>query len=158
MGVHGLPHEYLVDIDESYVYYAATHRKRGRILTGLKAQQAHSHYKGVKLTIILAINSSGVVTFTVGHENTTGEVCRRCRLRCTLSSRCLMLAVQVFRDFVENVLLPALGGHRHCLMWDNLAAHCTAVRLVPSVVSCSHAVLPVWRRPWITWCAIRRTW
>ena len=108
-GVHNIPRERLIDIDETGVWLAVIRRKYGHAPKGAKAGTKAPYNVGKKYTAIIAIDMHGVVAYQVMDVKGTTSV--------------------IWYHFVSDILLPAIRaphGEPHVprlILMDNLAAH-----------------------------------
>jgi hypothetical protein len=127
VGCLGVPYMELVDIDESGIFIVDTQRQYGKAFVGREASIVARYQKGTRLNLILAVTSRGSLAYWIKTGNTTSAVIDVATL--------LQHPVQVFCDFLQLFVFPKLGDRPHFVMFDNLSAHCTAVRVFVSARS-----------------------
>jgi hypothetical protein len=74
LGVLGLDKRYIIDVDESGIYLVLSGRKRGYSFVGREAAIVEQYTKGVKLNLLLALGSDGVINAWVTLQNTNADV------------------------------------------------------------------------------------
>lgn len=102
-GIFGVNRDILVDVDETGVWLAVGRRRYGHAPSGQSASTHAPYNVGKKYSVILAIDTGGVVTYLITDSPGTTSV--------------------IWYHFLFDMLLPAIAGHPRVILMDNLQAH-----------------------------------
>lgn len=107
LGVRGVNRDDLIDIDESGVWLCVCRRSRGHAPKGQSAATHSPYNEGKKFTVILAIDTAGVLAYQISDlPGTTSET---------------------FYQFMR-ALMPNLVDRPRVILMDNLRSHNLARR------------------------------
>jgi hypothetical protein len=122
VGIFGVPRARLLDIDEAGIWLEKCVRKYGKAFKGVAVREPGLYGHGEKRTLIMGIDCAGMKYVSLRKVAGT--------------------TIDSFNDFVRDdviALLPA-GGPQRIFMWDNLAAHHSAV-VWNTVTAAGHLVV-----------------
>ena len=104
-GINGVDRDLLVDIDETGVWMACCRRTRGHAPRGESATTHAPYNVGKKYTVILAIDTGGLICYQIADvKGTSGEM---------------------FLAFLTGCLMPCIEGTSRRLVMDNASSHKT---------------------------------